>query len=546
MTAATRWLLLVALIFPAGFVRGYLVGPAVPLDDLAGQADLIFQGTVVSSKTVDDPAFPATPGFSVQETDFQPAWPIKGGRSLHGEIKFRHYAIAPASGGMMYAPQHYEFEPGKAYLVFARQPPGSPPDVCRQIWMSSTGMDDEGVLLCFRAAPFGHGPMKDLFWRDLTGLLKSSDPKDVIYAVRHLDLFSGGNGSLDRFGTLSVFQRLDVLVTIHELIDHPDPAVAQATLLVVGSHNPYMTRERAQFWLATVGSANTPGFAKMDPGMVNEGGLIYWREIAAVVDGKADEATRALAVTALGLVREPSLQGSVARWLADPGARVRSAAVLLLADYPALASPDRFVSLAGDADLEIRISTAFAIGFGQLVDDAGVLTRLMADPEAKVRQAASMSLLSFSPQDERIAKIFRDNLTNKEFGPLFLVALAQENPGENLDLLTQEVEKKTDPANWPGGQIPAYTASHLLYNYLETQPVADLKAGKFDRALNALEIWQPNYSVDPQFVYALELRCGLTERARKFRVAVDKTSPYDLETFFKRADENPAMYDIEK
>jgi HEAT repeat protein len=432
---------------------------------------------------------------------------------------------------------------GKTYLVFAKQPSGSAPDVCQQVWQGPIDIEDEGALLCPRQGVFDRGPMKDIFWRNLTELLKSTDAQERMYAITHLDQLSGEDGPMGHFGTLSEFQRLDVLKLLHGLINDPDPTIAQAALMIVGSHNPYMTRERAQFWLATVGSADTPGYARMDPKMVNEGGLIYWREIAAVVDGKGDETTRAVAATALGLVREPSLQDSVTRWLADPSAKVRSAAVLLLADYLTLATHDRLASLAGDADAETRISAAFAIGFGQIKDDADVLTRLMTDLDAKVRQAASMSLLSFSPKDDRIAKIFRDNLSSKEFGPLFLVALAQEDPGKYVDLLIQETVNKTDPTNWQGGQIPAFTASHLLYKYLDFQSVDDAKAGKFDRALDALESWKPNYSVDPQFVYALELRLGLTDRAKKFRAAANKTSTYDLETFFKRVDENPASYD---
>jgi hypothetical protein len=174
-----------------------------------------------------------------------------------------------------------------------------------------------------------------------------------------------------------------------------------------------------------------------------------------------------------------------------------------------------------------------------------VLTKLLSDDEARVRQAAAMSLLSFSAKDERIAKIFHDSLTNKEFAVLFLVALCQANPAANLDLLIQETIKKTDPENWPGGQIPAYTTSHLLYKYLKAQPAADLQSGKYDRALDALEIWQPNYSVDPQFVYALEIKDGLTERAKKFRAAADKTSPYDLEIYSQRVDQNPDSYLID-
>jgi hypothetical protein len=171
-----------------------------------------------------------------------------------------------------------------------------------------------------------------------------------------------------------------------------------------------------------------------------------------------------------------------------------------------------------------------------------VLEKFLSDPDTKVRQAASMSLLSFSPKDAKLNKIFRDNLSNPEFSVLFLVALCQQDPAANLDLLIQQTIKKEDPTNWPGGQIPAYTTSHLLFKFLKTQPAADLQSGKYDRALDALEIWKPNYSVDPQFVYALEVKDGLTERARKFRSTANKASPYDLEIYFQRADKDPSTY----
>lgn len=544
MKNARRLLVSALLLLPAFIARGYMVGPAVGLDELTNKAEIIFQGTVISNTTIKDPDFQAIPGFLVQETEFQPAFTSKG-KSINPNtgILFRHYAPDPSPMGMMYAPQSYTFEIGKNYIVFAKQKPGYPPDTCQQIWMSHTCMMDEGVLLCFSPFPYSHRSTKEMFWYDLTQLLKSKDPKEIVYAITHLYEFCGSsNDPIGDFGRLSEFQQLDVIDAVHGFITHPDPTVAQAALFVVGTHNPYMTRERAQYWLATVGSADTPGIGKMNPKMVNVGGLIYWREIAAIVDGKGDEATRALAVTALGLVREPSLQESIVRWLGDPSPAVRSSAVLLLADYPALATHDRFVTLATDADSETRISAAYAIGFAQLVESADVLTKLLSDPDAKVRQAASMSLLSFSPKDERITKIFRDNLANKEFAVLFLVALCQENPAGNLDLLIQQTVNKTDPTNWPGGQIPAYTTSHLLFKYLKSQPATDLQSGKYDRALDALEIWKPNYSVDPQFVYALELKDGLVERAKKFRASANKDSPYDLEIFFKRADQNPDAY----
>jgi len=162
------WLLVSALLLlPALIARGYFVGPPVGLDDLANKADVIFQGTVVSNSTVNDPAFQSIMGFIVQETEFRPAFAIKGKLGA-SDIKFHHYATDPKPMGMIDEPQSYEFEIGKSYLVFAKQPPGYAADTCQQIWMSHTGMMDEGVLLCFRPFPFERRSMMDLFWRDLT------------------------------------------------------------------------------------------------------------------------------------------------------------------------------------------------------------------------------------------------------------------------------------------------------------------------------------------------------------------------------------------
>ncbi len=547
-------LALALMLFSGTAAFGYAVGPPLGLEDLGNKADLIFRGTVESNTTVDDPQFPSIPGFVAQATVLSHIWVLKVqanmlpegyrySRPLGGEgrMKFRHYAPDPTGPGIgVYAPQSYSLDVGKSYLIFAKQPAGSAANSCQQIWMSHTGMMDEGVLLSAKESHLENGKIKDIVWDDLTKLVKSKDPNAVIYGIEHLDAFSGSHGIRYDFGRLCEYQRADVMAEVHGLITDADPSVAQAALKVVGSHNPYLSQEQALYWLATVGSAKT-NLMQFPPNFVNEGGLIYWRELAAVVDGKAEDATRALAVGALGLVREPSLESSVKRWLGDKSAAVRGADVLLLADYPALASHDELTALAADADSGVRTSTAYVIGFTQNAEEAGVLVKLLSDSNDKVRQAASQSLLSFSLKDSGIEKILRNNLDNKELRPLVIVALGQQDPAGNLDLLIDETAKKTSPENWPGGQIPAFTAAHLLFDYLKAQPAADLQSGKYDKALDALEIWEPNAAVDPQFVYALELKDGLKDRAKKFRTASEKAAPYNIQ-FLDRADENPQQY----
>ena len=87
--------------------------------------------------------------------------------------------------------------------------------------------------------------------------------------------------------------------------------------------------------------------------------------------------------------------------------------------------------------------------------------KINLDPNDKVRQAASQSLLSvFRRRTQRWSEFSARISNNPESRPLFIVALGQQDPAKNLDLLIDETAKKTDPQNWPGGQIPAYTTSH--------------------------------------------------------------------------------------
>ena len=222
-----------------------------------------------------------------------------------------------------------------------------------------------------------------------------------------------------------------------------------------------------------------------------------------------------MAIQALGLVREPSLKPAVERWLADPTPAIRASATLLLADFPGPESCKHLAALADDAAPEVRACVARAAGFGQQVAAAGTLAKLLADTEAKVRTAAAMSLLSFSPKDKVIADIFRANVENDEFKPLFLIALARENPAGYLDALARAVEQRTEPKNWWGGQIPAFTAWEILFRYLQTQPPETLRSGKLDRYLDAMEKVGNYSSSEPRDIYAFYLQRGMTERAQK-------------------------------
>ncbi len=321
-----------------------------------------------------------------------------------------------------------------------------------------------------------------------------------------------------------------------------NPMITQAALGAVGSHNPYMSDERTIFWLATVGSGEVPGIGKMDPKMINLGGELFWKDLVKLADSKVASETRAMAIQALGLVREPSLRKAIERWLADPDPAVRAAAILLLADFPGPESCKRLATLGSDVAPEVRVCVARAAGFGQQAETVDTLARLLADPEAKVRTTAAKSLLSFSPKAKPIAAVFRANLDDEEFKPLFLIALARENPAPYLDALAAAVEQRSEPKNWWGGQIPAFTAWEILFKYLQAQPPESLKSGKLDRYLDAMEKVGNYSSSEPRDIYAFYVQRGMTERAQKYREAANKAASYDLDYYFKQVDANPSIY----
>ncbi len=527
---------LFVLLLYASVASAYPVGPAVSLEKLTAEADIIFKGTAIATEPVQDDWFKPCSGFLARETQFKVISVIKG-EGLHDKLAFRHYDTDPEPTPGFFMPQYYHFEPGRSYIVFAKKTEAA--GIFRQLWVNHKIKEDQGVLLCPDNKPLASAAIRQVLWTELTAMLASPTVDDVIYAIGQLDQMSGGSRL---FGALSDFDREGVLAGVHGLIDSREPRIAQAALPVIGSHNPYLSDREALHWLATVGSAEVPGMGKMDSKMRNVGGELYWQDLAALADSDAPDETRAMAIRALGLVREPALLKSIERWLTDPAPAVRASAALLLADFPGPQTCKHLTALAGDAAPQVRACVARAAGFAQQVEMAGILATLLVEAEPKVREAAAMSLLSFSPKNEAIAEVFTANLENDEFEPLFLIALARENPVAYLDSLATAVEQKTEPENFWGGQIPAFTAWQILFRYLQAQPADQVRSGKLDRYLDAMEKVGNYSSSQPRDIYAFYVQRGMTQRANTFRQRAKEALSYDIEYYFKQVDENPSQY----
>lgn len=532
MTRGTGWVLL--LVAYAGMAWGYKVGPAATLGELSAQSDVIFKGTAISTRLIEDATFESFDGFQVYETRFKIISILKGA-APETEIAFRHYDKT-ASMIVMYEPQHYHFEVGRTYIVFAKR--GQAGGALQQIWRSHTIKKDQGALLCANDLPVESKPVREVVWAELLAMLNSSKPENVLYAIRQLDQMS--RALIDE--TQYDFDRAEVLAVVHPFMEHADPRIAEAAVGVVGSLNAYTSKEWAANWLASVGSADTPYVGRQDPDRKNQGGTLYWKELVAVADSDAPEDTRTKAILALGRVCDPALQACIARWLESDSPNIRAAATVLLSDFPGEDTRARLAKLAGDPAAEVRAAAARAIGFSQEVALADTLARLLQDAEEEVRKFAALSLLSFSPNDTAVGPILRANIANREFSPVFLNAVAREHPEDYLEALAQAIEQNAAPVNFNTGSNAVFMSWEILFKYLRAQPPESVQSGKLDRYLDALEKLEMHSSSEPRDLYAFYLRVGLTDRAKAYRQNVEKKVPYDIGRFFDQAAENPALY----
>lgn len=517
----------------------YPVGPALSLDQLIAQADFIAKVTAVETKPVDDAWFEKVPGYQGVETRLKVIAAYKG--KAGGEsVTFRHYGDDEKQTGRMYMPQYYTFQPGRTYILFAAATDKE--GLFRQLWKNHKDQEDQGLILAEGPEPRADQPIKEVVFAELTGLLKSDKADDVKYGLSHLDYLSGGTyrGQKD-------FEREEVLDHVKRLLSHKDHEVAMAAIAVIGSNNPYMSPDYAAGWLATIGRGDIPGYAAWER-KENLGGKLYWRQLAAIVDSDAPPPMRARAIRALGRAAEPAILPHALRWTSDAQPLVRQAAATLLADFPGDFDPTVLTKLAADKEPAVRIGAAQAAGFGQLKQSIPELAKLLADADPGVQAAAAMSLLSFSLDDSK--GVLKANIGHPQYHALFVNALAREDAGQYAAELAEIIRKKKEPEHFWGGRIPWGVSWELLFFYVQRQPAAGVRAGKFDKELDALEYPAsgdpagPSYysSSEPRDLYALYKQRGMTDRAATFRALAKKNITYDIDYYFNMVDQNPRNY----
>ena len=547
MNPAALLTVLAATTAPPDLPFPYPVGPALSLEKLEKEADMIAKVVVISSAPVADEWFTKASGFAARETKMMVVTYLKGA-TRSSEIAFRHYGAADRQQAFHYMPQHYALEKGKPYILFAKKTGRK--GTYRQLWKHHRTKVDQGLL---RAA--GHKlhkkkTVKQVFWAELTELLAAKKTADVRYAITQLDEMSGGS-----YYELHDFARQDVLAAVAPFLKHPAPKLALQAATVLGSRNPMMDPGFVPFWLGTIGNgASFPGLSRWSTKKKFLAGELLAPRLIEIIDGGAPVALRAKAIRAMGCSRHPAVPAAARRWLTDPAPEVRAAAVVLSSDYPRhltttpAKEPDRIDlrTFTADPSPLVRTAAAHCIGFGRIASGVPLLVKMLADEDPKVVVAATQSLLSFP--DPAVAAHLRAHVAHADMGVLFVNALARSEPEPHLANLCDIVEKGREPTHWWGGSMPWGISWDILIRYVQAQQKADLSKPKFARIFAALESplrgTRARYfgSSQPRDLYALYVRRGLQKRAREFRALCEKKIRYNIGAYFDKVDRNPGGY----
>jgi len=542
MKAKLHWVVVFATLIPLT-LRAYLVGPPDGLDKMATNADLICKARVVSFAVVTNAAFPPLEGFETRASRLEIISVLKGNPPAN-VVVFQHYASNPKGMMFMYAPQHYDLVAGQCYLIFAMKTDHE--NEYRQIRLSHTGKEDEGVMRTLDARPLDRGSIQEAHWQELALLLHSTNTTNQLYAIHQLDAMSQG-GSRE-WGHTKDFKREAVLGALSPIVTNANDEIAIAAL------NCFQPGQNC--------SAQIAPFTDTLVQIASKGCTIP---------------RRTAAIAALAGTGFPVVSNSLPQWLGDASEEVRLQAVLLLPDFPGEFSERLLRERAADPSPKVRAGVADAIGNGKIASLLPTLKQLLTDPvglkqplppltteelqgggriwggnNSDVHTAAGYALLKFDVG--QVSDILKANLNDEGFRPNYLCKLAETdtrlwltNLVEVLEARRIRVEKEVEAsgvepkANYLKARMALsgtyFNCWNTIYKYLHELPAADFAEGQMNRCLDALENAGDTGSRESTMLYELYRLKGLNQRAAKFRSEHDnRFAGYDINQYYDRVD----------
>ena len=516
----------VVVAMMAGLVKAYPVSGPLSLDQVAEKADIVVKVKAIESKEVKDEWFRdySRQGFGVFETTFQKISVIQG-EVQEEKIRFRHYDETPQDSrrGM---PQWYHFETGKSYLVFAAK--GDVDGTFRQLWQDHTTIADQGAFRCADdKATAKEASVKEVVWKELTGLLGSEKVEDVCYGIMRIVQMSRWTND---------FKEVDAMAAILPLMASKDREVALAVISWVGGESPVMLEVGSPQWLGAKGKNPfcRRGIRAWEK-MTNELATQHMAKLMAASESE-DGVVRAAAIRAMLLGKGGPGAERLRKWTVDQSAAVRAAAACLWAEMESKESTDMLAVLAGDGDANVRMAGAYAIGYGQREELVPMLEQLLADKDEEVRRGTVLAILSLEPKVTK--EVMERHTKEARYELVFRVALGAADPSGRREDLGRLL------ANPPKGEWyyisppPLYTAWDILMDEVSKADMEEVKAGKWDVCLDGLDSPSQYAGFGPyQRLYEFYWKAGMFDRAKAFRdKAMERMKGRDIDRIFKEID----------
>ncbi len=550
-----RYLFSFVWLLTALAAHTHSISPTKSLDELNQDADLVCKAKVI-----------ATAGSGRNcEARLQLITIFKGGP---GTNQIRFFYSGERAGEAVQTPKHADLHPGHSYLLFARTNKAG--GGYRQILEFHTFKDDNGAIRTLDDRPCRNVSFKEAHWLELNLLLTNSTPADALYAIGQLNSMCWGceHTYTNRLpypgayrGPKSDFDWCRIAPTLVPQVRHNDDEIAMAAMKL--------------FWRGACAAATND----------------YASDLAGQARTSRSVARRTTAMKVLVSKPSTAFANDLPGWLSDPAEEVRTAATFLLPALPVgeatpllrqqtqdpaanvreaaaqvvarIKLPELIPVLAKDPSPNVRAMAAGTIATGKFKELIPVLATLMNDPtgvtnklgshpndagllmnhSGPVRTAAAYALLGFPA--EQVEPILKANLNDDYFKTPFLARLSATNPVAWMAELADVVERKLKPVNWgQGGRSdpvfysnPYWECFNQLWRAIDSQPNADILAGKFDCYLLALENGGITGSSEPERIYGFYLGKGLRERAAKYKEATLKKHP-SFEQYFQRVERN--------
>ncbi len=490
-------------------------------------------------------------------------------------IRYRHVCVYPMSEGSPFlsvdvigrVPANNTLQQGRSYIVFAAatEEPGVYTQVEYKMVVTRNLEESPAVVLAANDSPVDAGKtVQEIIWDELTGLLKSVNPDDVLYAITHFDPEERRDPSPQT--TFFGFSRHRVVKALEPLLEDANAKIALEAIREIGRDSPYMPPLPDPFLYTDKGP---PGMSDYNlvpegqrPPFVNVGGQYCREALCAVANGSVPAAgtrtpeavnLRRLAVLALARTGEPEVFEQVKVWVTDPEPEIRAAAARLLEDFPSgessamidrlagdenetvrttalrvagttsgVCSPAMLVKLANDADPGVRATAAMVAGASQPPEMLPPLIAMLSESDRRARLSAANNLLKYPMDDIRPTLLaHRDD---PDFGVEFTFALATENPEMYLDWLMGNIES--------GRERPLMTAFkswNILLKYLHTLDDTALNSPETARMLDVLESME-NIAWIKLWVDLVNLynKRGITERTNSLAEKILNSLPPEL------------------